>query len=281
MTDEIEVKVDDFLLGADPEVFIRGTTAGKPWVSAEGLLPGTKKDPHPVAGGAVQVDGMAAEYNIDPAKSEQEFVDLNNQVLIQLSKMVPDFELVNRPCVTFSKKVWDGVPDLSKEMGCDPDMDAYTNALNIQPEPDVDYRTAAGHIHLGWITGMDVEDLSHQDACNMMAKELDIYLGMPFAWLDNSEAARKRRKLYGKAGAYRIKSYGMEYRVLSNFWVGNEQLTRWVYQNAKLAYTNLLAGKSLVGKVDPVQYINSPKGENLDNIPYLCEDLKIPLPKFD
>jgi hypothetical protein len=38
-----------------------------------------------------------------------------------------------------------------------------------------------------------------------------------------------RKKLYGKAGAFRPKSYGVEYRTLSNFWIFEEKYIDWVY----------------------------------------------------
>jgi hypothetical protein len=41
--------------------------------------------------------------------------------------------------------------------------------------------------------------------------------------------------LYGKAGAYREKSYGVEYRTLSNFWVFDERLSDWVWKNTERA----------------------------------------------
>jgi hypothetical protein len=59
------------LIGADPELFVF-TRSGKP-VSAHDLIPGTKYEPHEVGNGAVQVDGVAAEFNIDPAANEDEF----------------------------------------------------------------------------------------------------------------------------------------------------------------------------------------------------------------
>ena len=56
---EIEAKV-----GADPEIFLGDADGGL--VSAYGLIKGDKEHPFPVTNGAVQVDGMAAEFNIDP-----------------------------------------------------------------------------------------------------------------------------------------------------------------------------------------------------------------------
>ena len=53
---------------------------------------------------------------------------------------------------------------------------------------------------------------------------------------------KQRRSLYGKAGAHRFKSQasgdaydGMEYRVLSNFWVGSEERMRWAYRAVERA----------------------------------------------
>ena len=54
------------LVGCDPEVFV---AKGGKFISAHGMIPGTKKAPHKVERGAVQVDGMALEFNIDPAAS--------------------------------------------------------------------------------------------------------------------------------------------------------------------------------------------------------------------
>jgi hypothetical protein len=45
--------------------------------------------------------------------------------------------------------------------------------------------------------------------------------------------------MYGKAGAVRAKSYGVEYRVLSNFWLKSEELMGEVYDRAVSAAKNL------------------------------------------
>ena len=61
----------EILVGCDPEVFVKKNNQ---FVSAHGLIRGDKKNPFPVKDGAVQVDGMALEFNINPAHSENEFV---------------------------------------------------------------------------------------------------------------------------------------------------------------------------------------------------------------
>jgi hypothetical protein len=51
-----------------------------------------------------------------------------------------------------------------------------------------------------------------------------------------------RRQLYGKAGAFRPKPYGMEYRVLSNRWLDSEPLMRWVYNTLQTAMADAFSG---------------------------------------
>jgi hypothetical protein len=80
----------DLLIGADPEVFV--SQAGK-FMSAYGLIPGTKQEPHAVDNGAVQVDGMALEFNIDPSASSEAFVYNIKSVLAQLRQMVPGYDV--------------------------------------------------------------------------------------------------------------------------------------------------------------------------------------------
>jgi hypothetical protein len=48
--------------------------------------------------------------------------------------------------------------------------------------------------------------------------------------------------MYGQAGAFRIKPYGMEYRVLSNAWLQTPELMGWVYDNTIKALSNLMGG---------------------------------------
>ena len=102
-------------IGADPELFV---TKGGQFRSAHGLIPGTKEKPFPVENGAVQVDGMALEYNIDPATTADEFVLYNQSVLGQLKAMVPDYEFAIVPSCRFNGNHFRVQPDEAKELGC-------------------------------------------------------------------------------------------------------------------------------------------------------------------
>lgn len=216
MTDAV-TPMQGFLTGADPELFVLDAT-GKP-VSAAGLIPGTKESPFKVKGGAVQVDGMAAEFNIDPAATFEEFNTNILGVMKQLKAFLPaGFSLSAVPCVVFDEDVWEAAPPEAKELGCTPDFNAWTGTVNTPPNcpENPRLRTASGHLHIGWTDGADLSDLQHILNCQDLVKQLDWYLGV---WSLRVDTDPTRRLLYGKAGACRYKPYGVEYRVLSNFWL--------------------------------------------------------------
>lgn len=220
----VKSKLPGFTFGCDPEVFVVNSRGRA--VSAEGLLPGTKEEPYPVEGGAVQVDGMAAEYNIDPVSNYEDFRANNVKVLEQLEKMLPTgYKIRIKPSVVFDKKIWEESPDVAKILGCSPDFNAWTGKTNPPPNAEAvpRLRTASGHLHIGWTEGKEMDDVQHIFNCQSLVRQLDYYLGV---WSVTKDKDTTRRELYGKAGACRYKPYGVEYRVLSNFWLTSETRMR-------------------------------------------------------
>jgi hypothetical protein len=233
------------LIGADPELFVG---KGRKIVSGHGMIPGTKQQPFPVERGAVQVDGMALEFNINPASTRQEFIKNLSVVQSHLSKMIPEGHTLRTvPTAHFAPEYMAAQPFEATELGCDPDFNAYTGQPNPRPNGEVNFRTGSGHIHVGWTEGMDVNDPDHLEACRMMVKQLDACLGI-FSTLWDSDT--QRRQLYGKFGAFRPKSYGVEYRVLSNAWLKSSALKGMVFDLTSYAYDTLLNGIRLYDRVD-------------------------------
>lgn len=245
-----------FLVGADPELFL--FKDGK-FISAHGMIPGDKRNPHKVELGAVQVDGMALEFNIDPADSEETFLNNINHVRAALEKMVPGYQIVPEPTALFDHEYMEQQPPESKILGCDPDYNAWDDGMrNPPPDGNVDFRTGAGHVHIGWCLGMDTLNEGHFNACIMAAKQLDCVLGLGSLLYDSDN---QRRTLYGKAGAFRPKSYGVEYRTLSNAWLKSPKLISWVYRSTIKALDALTDGRRFWEEVPDGQIqeiINSP-----------------------
>ena len=227
-------------IGADPEVFIHSISRNH-CISAHGLIPGTKKDPFKVPLGAVQIDGVALEYNITPAKTAGEFTAHNLAVLHQLYGMISknsDLSLLFKPTVHFPQTYFDKeIPEESKILGCDPDYNAYTECINLPPNTSKPMRTGAGHLHIGWTE--DSDSSSHFYDCLAITKQLDHSIGF-FSYLWDKDT--ERQELYGRMGSFRPKSYGVEYRALSNAWVKYPKLYPWLFHTVIKAMSDLEKG---------------------------------------
>lgn len=257
-------------LGADPEVFAKkqGT-----YVSAYGMIPGTKDEPYVVHRGAVQVDGMALEFNIDPADTEDEFILNLDTVMATLRAMVPDVTLHADPVAHFTREYMEQQHPKAVELGCDPDYNAWTRARNPIPDGTRLFRTGAGHVHCGWIpVDVQVPD-NHEEVCQMLVRQQDFYLGLPSLLYDTDS---QRRELYGKAGAYRVKKYGVEYRTLSNRWLTSDALKRWVYRNSQLAWDTVWDNELVLRYGDISEIINT---SNVAEARRIIADANIPVPE--
>lgn len=227
-----KINLDTLLVGGDPEFFLLNTKTGA-FVSAHDLLPGTKEAPHKMDCGHVQVDGTAVEFNIDPAKNEDEFVQNVYGAIDCIRQMLPaHLEFKFTPYVEYHPTYFKKLPTKCVELGCNPDYSGYTFQQN--PVPFVNnptLRTAAGHVTIGFtdLSQDDSTSYEHIMTCGRIARNLDITLGLAsLAW----DRDRVRRTLYGKAGAYRPKPFGIEYRVLSNSWLKDAKYVRQVYRGA-------------------------------------------------
>lgn len=224
-----------YTFGADPELFCFDTKSEK-FISVHDLLPGTKAKPFKVEFGAVQVDGLAAEFNIDPAEDFKTFSRNIKAVRKQIEEMVQENggkHLVLRaiPTATFDQDYFDKLPPDTKVLGCEPDYCGFTKDVNPRPDPgNKPFRTGGGHVHIGWGNGFDLKDTAHFADCCLVA--LNLYangLNKDYLW-DND---KDRRQLYGSKHSLRPKSFGMEYRYLSNAWVDNDLAMKYVFEVAE------------------------------------------------
>lgn len=208
-------------IGHDAELFLRDENGQH--VPAIGLIGGTKKHPRPVKGGALQEDNVMAEINIIPATTADEFVMHTKDVLESLKNILPDgYTFDISPSVVFPDDQLTHPKSL--ESGCEPDLDVWKGIENPTINLSDNRRYGAGHIHIG------MEDIDHHPLRREnIVRWCDIMLGAPAQLYDRDV---HRRKTYGTAGRYRNKSYGIEYRTLSNFWMQTEAGMRWAFNNA-------------------------------------------------
>ena len=265
----------ELLIGADPEFFVR---QGGKYVSAYNMIAGTKEEPFPVMNGAVQVDGNALEINITPAARSADFIYNLNTVMTQLKGMISsDCTIEIVPAVKFDPEYMATLPAEALRLGCDPDFNAYEKKTNPSPNAASNLRTAAGHIHVGWCQDVEKFSIEHFDACCTLVKQLDFFLGLVSTILDPDT---ERKQMYGKAGAFRPKSYGVEYRVLSNFWMEDDKLKELVFNNTKMAFEWLTNGIFLGTDYGDIcqQIINSNDRVRAIN---LCNSIGIPYKPYN
>src|SRR5690606_20951516 len=123
-----------------------------------------------------------------------------------------------------------------------------------------------GHVHVGY---------DNQEAINpiQLVRALDLFLGIPSVLLDNDT---RRRQLYGKAGCFRKKPYGVEYRTLSNFWIHSEDLIKFVYKGARKAVAMVEKGFEITVR-DPIakEIISCIDNSDRDRARRICEEFEI------
>lgn len=237
------------LVGADPELFIKKEGQFR---SAHGLIAGTKKTPLKVDKGALQIDGTALEFNIDPASTELEFIDHIETVMSQLRERIEGYDITFESVADYTPDYLNTLPEEVLRLGCDPDYNAWTQRLNTAPDGESMFRTAAGHIHLGFCEDVVVTDPSFFEVCCDIVQHLDFYLGLPSLVFDPET---RRREMYGKAGAFRPKVYGLEYRVLSNKWLENKDLMKWVYRSTIEGAESFFSGTRYAEEYGDIQEI--------------------------
>ena len=234
-------------LGCDPEFYLIDRETGHP-VSAHNIVDGDKKNPAPLpSGGTVQRDGVAVEFNTPVSTSAKEFADNVNAALNDLRKMIPQkYQFRFMPFTNFNKEYFTSLPDTVKELGCDPDMNAYTGTYNRSPgkeAQDSPSRAFGGHIHIGW--GKDLGGESHVKDCCLFIKQLES-LGIPdYAHaIATYESQVRRSALYGARGAFRPKSYGVEWRAPSNVWLQfGPRNWETIFTMAEAVFINMTEGR--------------------------------------
>lgn len=208
-------------LGSDPEVFV---LKGDKLTSIIGFIGANKHAPLQIEGMApgftLQEDNVALEFGIPPAASADEFIRHIQDVQAAFLKRLPEFTFSKLSCSIFPEDQMES--PLAHIFGCEPDYNAWTGKENKKPEPPHPYmRSAGGHVHIE-------TDLNKRE----VIKAVDLFLGIPSLFMD---AGDLRREMYGKAGAFRPKPYGAEYRTLSNFWIFDPKTIKWVWDNTQRA----------------------------------------------
>lgn len=225
------MKINSFTLGADPELFIINTKSKKV-VSAIGKIPGTKEEPFHAPdmpeGFAMQTDNILAEFNIPPCKTREDFVHSIEYMKNYIRDWVK-FQSKSYDILCASSQIVPGSQLRSKqarEFGCSPDYNVYTELPNPRPDGSITtIRSAGTHLHIGYLD-------NNIDTSLMIVRYLDAYVGIPSVLRDDDT---ERRKLYGNAGCFRLKPYGVEYRSLGSALIKDTESIIWIWNQVSRA----------------------------------------------
>lgn len=224
-------------IGTDTELFLKDRKTKKP-VPVVGLLGGTKDNPRSISeelrqpkGFCVQEDNVMVEFNLPSAPLDSQFI-YNTTIML---KYLDSFFAERNLYLDISPSQEFELDQLrhpqARRFGCEPDYCAWNleeNEVDTTNSDIAKLRTAGGHLHISFLVNDRPPEIEHSVA---LVKALDIFVGIPMLFYDLDT---RRRLLYGKAGAFRLKEYGpdvrgVEYRVLSNYWINYPKLISFVF----------------------------------------------------
>lgn len=219
-------------LGCDPEVLLKNKYQ---YISVIGRIKGNKWNPFQIPdlpkGFTLQQDNVSLEFGIPPAATKKEWINHIQTVKAAGRKYLKGLSFAQESCAIFPEDQMQTAE--AHIFGCEPDFNAWTGKENPKPNPPHPFmRSAGGHIH--------VETKLDKLA---VVRAMDLYISVPAVLMDNGE---QRKQLYGKAGAYRPKDYGVEYRTPSNFWIFSPKLIGWAWDETANAVASVANGYTVL-----------------------------------
>lgn len=236
-----KVIVNSVNMGADPEFFFAKGKAGV--IGSEAILP---KDGLVTGGGKIVIDGVQAELNPVPSTCRESLAHSIRSCFITLQSTLAAKDKDVK--VDFSRSILISPEEMAKlkkanqQLGCAPSLNVFKSKTGIKLS-EVDgtkhlQRSAGGHVHMSAGSGagtvlQNMIQWNHRELVQM----LDLIVGNTCVLLDRDPSNKERRKLYGRAGEYRLPMYktsgasipGLEYRTLSNFWLQSYPLMSLVF----------------------------------------------------
>lgn len=227
------MKIKNITLGTDPELFLQKDNK---IISAIGKIGGSKSEPQPISdnGHFIQEDNVAIEYNIPACKTINDWIFHHNFVKDYLEVLASGMgcTLAIQPSATLDESELDN--DIARLAGCEPDFDVWNECINEPADLSLtNSRSCGGHLSCGWDNPTQEQQLD-------MVKAMDATVGLESVLLDNDI---ERKKLYGKAGCFRFREYGIEYRSLSNFWIKTDESLKWAWNTTMKAIDLVNSGK--------------------------------------
>jgi hypothetical protein len=218
-------------LGSDPEIF---AFQGDKLLPAYEFLPfGDEKERNT----QIYADGFQAEWKYDHYYKQclDVLVSATHGRLQDLQDSLADY-----PTAKLSLANVVRIPDATLQsadsaqvaLGCEPSYNIYgLRGLAVENPRALKYRFCGGHMHFG-------EWTKDKPQVKTIVPTLDNILGVWSVGAAQHFDDPIRRRYYGKPGEYRLPVYeeglGVEYRVLSNFWLASPRLMQLTFDIGRL-----------------------------------------------
>lgn len=236
-------------IGTDFELFLMHKRT-KEIVSAEGIIQGTKYVPfvfdpeNPYF--STSLDNVLAEATIPPVNNVNDWVANIAKSRNYIESILPEHLCTAAIPAAILKPRYLATEN-AQIFGCERDLNVWLRQENEMPKAkNKRLRSAGAHIHVGY-------DNPELETTELGVKALDLFIGIPSVL---QEPDNERKLLYGKAGAFRIKDYGFEYRTVSNYYLETKELTEWVFG----------------ATIKALDFVNDGGGEELETVKELIQE---------
>lgn len=215
-------------IGSDPEVFIVDKT--NEVVPAFRIAPPQPKDAKKLPSRSYDPynDGFGLEFQTEAATCINYLTDDIHCGLWRAHKLA----LRENGYINLSDAMT--ISDISQysaadvRLGCTPSLNAWGEPPAVPQDPyAMDFRTIGMHVHLGFLSG--------KKPAAAVVKNLDLLMGPLLTSLLAGLEDPRRRTVYGRAGEYRAKSYGLEWRTPSAANMHHPVLTHFLFSYSRLA----------------------------------------------
>jgi hypothetical protein len=180
------------------------------------VIPGLKHKPFVLENGVCHPDGLSLEVGAPPADTPEGMITNLFTVLqeVQDKYLTPQgVTIANTPEVRHTKVR--GVQPGDLQFGCGIEFDARHSRNNSRGVMNKtvtgsasEYRFSGFHIHLGFTQDQEVNYFTYLDMSKLVLLLDALFLSYGLA------TSTRRATQYGGEGAFRVKPYGIEYRMM-------------------------------------------------------------------
>ena len=224
------------VLGSDPELFV--ATKGQV-IGAEKVIP---KEGLKTTKSSIVLDGVQLELHPTPNNCRALIANDFKAIFIKLKAQLDakgataSFD----PLIKMDKQELAKLSEQARILGCAPSKNVANPTATIKVPKNFRTRSAGGHIHVQLMSGQNYNYHPYNTPIQpanieVLIKLFDCLVGLPSVLIDRDPHNAERRKLYGRASEYRdytqgaAGGLGVEYRVLSNYWLRSYQLMSFVH----------------------------------------------------